>query len=104
MPTPTQRQAAFERLLGDLARRRAERLGLGYAGTIRKVPPPPLPGERPGATRYFANTVSRDGASAGLVELRGEALAAIRAAERWAETGLGPAPAARRTPKLKRKV
>jgi|ERR1019366_1705950 hypothetical protein len=101
---PAQRQSAFERILTDLARRCAQRRGLGYAGTLRKLPPPPLPGERPGATRYYVNAVALDGTGASLVELGGSAAAAIRRAERWAETGEGPAPAGGRTRTLKRKV
>lgn len=102
--SPAQRQAAFERLFAASARAYARRLGLGFAGTIRKLPPPPLPGERPGATRYYVNTVALDGAAAGLVELRGSALAEVRRAEAWAETGTGAAPAGRRAEKLKQKV
>jgi hypothetical protein len=91
--TPHQRQAAFERLLSDLARERARKLGVGCAGTIRKLPPPPLPGERPGATRYFLNAVESDGSRTGLVELAGADGAALRRAEAWASTGKGPVPA-----------
>lgn len=87
-----QRKAAFERLLTDLARRRAERLGLVYAGTLRKLPPPPLPGERAGATRYYLNAMSADGGDRRLVELAGEAAAALRRAEAWVETGEGKPP------------
>jgi hypothetical protein len=89
--TPAQRQAAFERFFAATARAFAARLGMGFAGTIRKLPPPPLPGERPGATRYYVNAVPTQGGP-GLVELGGAALAAIRRAERWAETGEGPRP------------
>ena len=80
---------------------------MGYLGTIRKLPPPPLPGEQPGATRYYLNALSRDGARSGLVELGGSAIAALRRAERWVATGEGPAPEIRKPgpmPKLKRKV
>jgi len=91
--SPAQRQAVFQRHLTAVARAQAERQGLGYAGTIRKLPPPPLPGEAPGTTRYFLNAVMADGRSTGLVELSGAAAAAVRRAERWAETGRGAAPA-----------
>jgi len=90
--TPAQRQSAFQRYFIDLARQHAERKGLSYMGTIRKLPPPPLPGEPPGITRYFLNAVSADGRSTGLVELTGAAEAALQRAERWAETGRGAAP------------
>jgi hypothetical protein len=106
--TSTQRHAAFDRFFVALAKRRSLRLGLGYLGTIRKLPPPPLPGEPAGATRYFLNAVANDGSSSGLVELGGAADLALRKAERWAATGLGPAPALPGKPgsgpKLKRKV
>jgi len=89
---PSRRQAAFEEIFTSAARAFARRRGLAYAGTIRKLPPPPLPGERPGATRYYVNAVARDGAAPGLLELSGGALAEVRRAERWAETGEGPQP------------
>jgi hypothetical protein len=91
--SPAQRQAVLERIFASAARAFARRQGLGFAGTIRKLPPPPLPGERPGATRYYVNAVSGD--AAGLLELSGGALAEVRRAERWAETGEGSPPGAR---------
>jgi hypothetical protein len=91
--SPAQRQAVFERIFAGIARAFARRQRLGFAGTIRKLPPPPLPGERPGATRYYVNTVSADGAR--LTELSGAALAEVRRAEKWAETGEGPPPGGR---------
>jgi hypothetical protein len=102
--TQTQRQTAFQRFFTSLAKARAERLGLGFAGTIRKLPPPPLPGEATGTTRYFLNAVSRDGSGLGLVALAGTAEAALRRAERWVATGIGAAPAVAGPAKLKRKV
>jgi hypothetical protein len=104
--TSAQRQSAFDRFFNSLARARSERLGLGYAGTIRKLPPPPLPGEPPGATRYYLNAVAADGSRSGLVELGNATDAALRRAERWVESGKGPAPARARprAAKLKRKV
>ncbi|HXQ80163.1 MAG TPA: hypothetical protein VN775_02540 [Opitutaceae bacterium] len=106
--TPAQRQSAFDRFFASLARARAQRLGLRYAGTIRKLPPPPLPGETTGATRYYLNAVAADGSASGLVELGRSADAALRKAERWVETGKGPAPVPagkrERPATLKRKV
>ncbi len=104
--TSAQRQAAFDRFFTSLARRTSQRLGLGYAGTIRKLPPPPLPGEAPGATRYYLNAVAADGSGSGLVELGGAADASLRSAEKWVWTGKGPAPvdAGSKRAKLKRKV
>jgi hypothetical protein len=106
--TPAQRHAAFDRLFVALARKRSLRLGLGYLGTIRKLPPPPLPGEPAGATRYYLNAVARDGSSSGLVELGGPADSTLRKAEKWAATGRGAAPGlpgrGRKAAKLKRKV
>jgi len=106
--TPSQRQAAFDRYFTLLARGRSRRLGLVFAGTVIKLPPPPLPGDPPGATRYYANAVEADGSASGLVELGQAANAALRRAERWVETGKGPPPpspgkAPERT-KLKQKV
>jgi hypothetical protein len=102
--TPTQRQAAFQRFFVSLARTRAKRLGLGYAGTIRKLPPPPLPGEASGRTRFFLNAVASDGSGSGLVELAGTAEASLRRAEAWVETGKGSPPADPRVKTLIRKV
>jgi hypothetical protein len=92
MMTYAQRQAAFDRYFTKLARKCSQRLGLGFAGTIRKLPPPPLPGERLGTTRYFLNAVAADGGGSGLVELGGSADASLRKAERWVETGVGSKP------------
>src|SRR5665213_3375142 len=105
--THAQRQAAFDRYFTALARKGAQRLGVGYLGTIRKLPPPPFPGEPAGTTRYYLNAVAKDGSRSGLVELGGGADAALRKAERWVSTGAGAAPAlpgGREAPKLKRKV
>jgi hypothetical protein len=102
--TPTQRQAAFQRFFVTLAKTRAQRLGLGYAGTIRKLPPPPLPGEACGPTRFFLNAVASDGSGSGLVELAGTAEASLRKAEAWVESGAGSPPEAAKLKALKRKV
>jgi hypothetical protein len=105
--TPSQRQVAFDRLFIALARKCSKRLGLRYLGTIRKLAPPPLPGEPAGATRYYLNAVAGDGSRSGLVELGGAADASLRRAEGWVATGTGPAPAAapaRKLARLKRKV
>ena|ERR1700722_11211589 len=105
--TPSQRQAAFDRLFVALARKCSKRLGLRYLGTIRKLPPPPLPGEPAGTTRYYLNAVAGDGSRSGLVELGGPADASLRRAEKWVATGSGPAPAGaspKKAAPLKRKV
>jgi hypothetical protein len=101
--TSARRQAAFDQYFISLARACSRRLGLGYLGTIRKMPPPPLPGEPAGATRYFLNAVAKDGSRSGLVELGAAADAALERAEKWAATGKGPAPKAK-VSTLKRKV
>jgi hypothetical protein len=90
--TSAQRRAAFDRLFVSLAKKRAKRLGLSYAGTVRKLPPPPLPGERPGEPRYYLNAAAAGPQGGGLVELGRTADAALRAAGRWAETGKGRKP------------
>jgi len=92
--TPSQRQAVFDRFFTSLARSRSQRLGLCYLGTIRKLPPPPLPGEAAGTTRYYLNAVAKDDTTSGLVELGGRADAALRRAEHWVESGKGAVPAA----------
>jgi hypothetical protein len=96
--TSTQRQAAFDRFFTELARKCSQRLGLGFAGTIRKLPPPPLPGEIPGATLYFLNAVAADGRGSGLVSLGSTADAALRRAEKWVQSGKGSAPLPQRRP------
>jgi hypothetical protein len=88
----TQRQAVFDRYFASLARSRSQRLGLRYVGTLRKLPPPPLPGEVPGMTRYYLNAVAADASGSGLVELGGRVDAALRRAEKWVETGEGTRP------------
>jgi hypothetical protein len=90
--TSSQRQAAFDRFFTELARKCSQRLGLGFAGTIRKLPPPPLPGESPGATLYFLNAVAADGRGSGLVALGVTADTALRRAEKWVQSGKGSAP------------
>ena len=91
--TPVRRRAAFDRLLVKLAKKCAKRLGLAYAGTVRKLPPPPLPGEKPGVARDYLNAAAAGPKGAGLVELGRTADAALRAAAKWAETGEGRKPA-----------
>jgi hypothetical protein len=105
--TPNQRQSAFERLFTTLAKRRAERLGIAYVGTIRRLAPPPLPGEEPGTTLYYLNAVPVAGKGPSLVGLGATADAQLRKAEKWVSTGKGPAPvpaAAGKSRSLKRKV
>ncbi len=87
-----QRQGRLERFFAALARTYAHGLGLGYIGTIRQLPPPPLPGERLGATRYYVNGLAPDGGGTRLVEFSPPLYAAVRKAEAWVETGRGPAP------------
>src|ERR1700685_1819397 len=105
--TPAQKQKTFTRFFAGLARSCSEKLRVSYAGTIRKLPPPPLPGETHGETRYYLNAVAADGSGTRLVGLDGAADRALRRAEKWAEAGSGPAPGAKapaRGLKLKRKV
>jgi hypothetical protein len=97
--TPAQRQAAFERLLVSVARRRAESLGVSYVGTIRRMAPPPLPGEAAGTTMYFVNAALANGKGPTLVEFGTAFNAELRRAEKWVETGKGPAP---KLPKTKK--
>jgi len=91
--TSAQRRAAFDRLFVKLAKKCAKRLGLAYAGTVRKLPPPPLPAETPGEARYYLNAAAAGPKGGGLVELGRAADAALRSAAVWAETGKGRKPA-----------
>jgi hypothetical protein len=91
--TSAQRQNRLEHLFPELARRYARSLGLGYVGTIRQLPPPPLPGEQPGATRYYLNGLVPKGGGTHLVEFSPALYATVRRAEHWVETGRGPLPA-----------
>jgi len=105
--TPNQRQIAFERLFTAIAKRRAERLGMAYVGTIRRLAPPPLPGETAGTTLYYLNAVPSSGQGPTLVGLGAAADAQLRKAETWVATGKGAAPvppAAGKRRGLKRKV
>jgi hypothetical protein len=103
--TSAQRQAAFNRFFTELARALAQKRRLGFAGTLRKLPPPPLPGEPAGDTRYYLNAIPGDGSPPRLIELRGEADRSLRRAETWLETGRGNPPRIpRRGKKIKRKV
>ena len=105
--TPNQRQAAFERFFSALAKWRADRLGMAYVGTIRRLAPPPLPGEAAGSTLYYLNAVPGAGRGPTLVGLGSTAEAQLRRAEAWVATGKGPAPvpaAAGKSRSLKRKV
>jgi hypothetical protein len=86
----TQRQAAFDRFLVAQARAAAARLKARYLGTITKLPPPPLPGEVSGKTRYYSNTLSQRGAA--LVEITGSAGEALARGERWVASGEGSIP------------
>jgi hypothetical protein len=90
--TSAQRRATFDRLFVKLAKKCAKRLGVAYAGTVRKLPPPPLPGERPGEARYYLNSAAAAPKGGGLVELGRTADAALRSAAAWAETGKGRKP------------
>lgn len=105
--TRRQRQAAFECLLVSLARKRAESMGLCFAGTIRRLAPPPLPGDAAGATLYYLNAAPRSGGGPSLYELGAAFNAQLQRAEKWVETGQGSAPlvpAAKARKSLKRKV
>jgi hypothetical protein len=93
--TTAQRQAAFDRHLSSVARSRAQRLGVTYAGTIRLMPPPALPGEKQGPTRYFVNTLSSGSGRASLVSLGQRVDRELQAAEAWVRTGDGPVPFSR---------
>lgn len=90
--TSSKRQAFFERFFIALARRRSARLGLGYVGTLRRLPPPPLPGEAQAATLYFLNATGGDHSGPRLFGLGPRADSALRKAERWVETGEGAEP------------
>ncbi len=88
----SQRQARLERFFAALARSYALSLGLEYLGTIRQLPPPPLPGELLGVTRYYVNGLAPKGGGTRLVEFSPPLYASVRRAEAWVATGRGPAP------------
>jgi len=90
--TPSQRQNHFDRYFSALARGYSRALGLEHVGTIRKLPPPPFPGEVQGPTRVFINALSAGGGAARLVEFNGRMYGALRKATEWAESGKGPKP------------
>jgi hypothetical protein len=92
--TNAQRQRRFETYFTELARALARSLGLAYLGTIRQLPPPPLPGQQLEATRYYVNGLAPSGGGTRLVEFTPALYAALRQAEAWVETGRGPGPAA----------
>ena len=91
--TFSQRQAVFDRFFHRSSRANVQRGSASDTrSTIRKLPPPPLPGESPGATLYFLNAVAADGRGSGLVALGVAADAALRRAEKWVQSGKGSAP------------
>jgi len=90
--SPAQRQSLFDRYFPSLAREYAQAMNLEYAGTIRKLPPPPLPGEIIGQTRYYINTLTGAGKGTRLVEFPAEIYAVLRRAEAWVDTGKGAPP------------
>lgn len=90
--TRSQRQNQFDRFFPALAREYCRTLGLEYVGTIRKLPPPPFPGQSQGPTRYFANAFSANGEGTRLVEFNARLYAALRRAAAWVESGKGPHP------------
>jgi len=92
--TQAQRQRRLETYFAELARAYARGLGLAYLGTIRQLPPPPLPGQEMEATRYYVNGLAPSGGGTRLVEFTPALYAALRKAEAWVETGRGPGPAA----------
>jgi len=96
--TNAQRQRRFETYFADLARAHARGLGLAYLGTIRQLPPPPLPGQQMETTRYYVNGLAPSGGGTRLVEFTPALYAALRKAEAWVETGRGSPPAASPAP------
>ncbi len=91
--TPTQRQSAFDTYLAEIAQALARRLRMDYVCTVRRLPPPPFPGEKAGAVLYFVNGAQRPGAERKLVEFTRPMYAALRQAEAWVDTGKGRPPA-----------
>jgi len=89
----SQRQNLFDRFFTALAREYSRILGLEYVGTLRKLPPPPFPGERQGPTRYYVNAFSTGGASTRLVEFDAKRYETLRRAAEWVESGRGVPPA-----------
>jgi hypothetical protein len=92
--TRSQRQNQFDRFFLALAREYSRGLGLEFVGTIRKLPPPPFPGQSQGPTRYFVNAFSAGGEGTRLVEFNAKLYGALRRAAEWVESGKGPRPSA----------
>jgi hypothetical protein len=96
--TALQRRRIFDRKFTEMAHDLARRKRLDYVGTIRKLPPPPLPGEKPGTVRYFVSGAAKGGRGI-LEEFTRPMYRKMRRLEAWELTGNG-APAG----VLKRKV
>ena len=92
--TRSQRQNQFDRLFLALAREYCRGLGLEFVGTIRKLPPPPFPGQSQGPTGYFVNAFSAGGDGTRLIEFNAKLYGALRRAAEWVESGKGPRPSA----------
>ena len=90
--TLSQRQAVFDRYLAEISKAFAKRLKIDYVCTVRRMPPPPFPGETAGEILYYVNGGVRGKPERKLVEFTRPMYAVVRKGQAWAESGKGKSP------------
>ena len=88
----SQRQAFLDRYVNALAQRFALDQGLDLVCTVRKLPPPAFPGEKPGSLKYFINASRKGSSTRSLLEFTPAMYALVLKAQRWVENAKGPPP------------
>src|ERR1700739_1709607 len=94
--TRPQRQAAFDRHVTEVAQAYAKKLGMDFICTVRRLPPPPFPGESPGEVAYYVNGAPKGKSDRKLVAFTAPMLKSLKAAQAWVEGGSGKPPFASR--------